>query len=376
MADIERENHDAGPADIAANQVTDLLEGVAEMVTTYRCEYHPRRAATAVCEPCGADVCSECSHIRNDRLICRRCMGALDRAFAGTGAASPFARTLTHPIVVLLVIAALLGIVLARLGSSHRSGLLGRDTANVAEAEKLFQLRVLLFTRKAARIEARGDSLHRMGRYEEASEAFHRAKAVHESMIDITDDRWEQALITLARARLLQKLGEEARAESLYENISSLNAQGKTYPAIARFHLGKLQEQDEPEKALKTYRKVASDIGLVPDHIISAIHLTAGSDQPYDYETRMHTFTGTDINFYDLEAEAHLRMGLTLAGLGREEEADYRFGRAVAKAADPGLGKWAAAEARKIAAMRRSGESAAESSIDREEPEKFVITHF
>jgi hypothetical protein len=90
----------------------------------------------------------------------------------------------------------------------------------------------------------------------------------------------------------------------------------------------------------------------------------------------LHTFTGTDINFYDLEAEAHLRMGLTLLGLGREEEADYRFGRAVAKAADPQLGKWAGAEARKLDALRTSREGDAEPSIDREEPEKFVITHF
>jgi tetratricopeptide (TPR) repeat protein len=376
MADIEKENYNAGPADRAATQVTDLLEGVAEMVTTYHCEYHPHRAATAICEPCGADVCSECSHIRNDRLICRRCMGSLDKAFAGTGAVSPFARALTHPIVVLLVIAALLGIALARLGSSHRLGLLGRDTANVAEVEKLFQLKALLFTRKAARLEARGDSLHEMGRHREAAEAFHRAKAVHESMIDITDDRWERPLIMLARARLLEKLGEEAQAGSLYKSVLSLNAQGKTYPAIARFHLGKIQEKDKPEKALKTYGKVASDISLVPDHIISAIHLTAGSDEPYDYETRLHTFTGTDINFYDLEAEAQLRMGLTLLGLGREEEADYRFGRAVAKAADPQLGKWAGAEARKLDALRTSREGDAEPSIDREEPEKFVITHF
>ena len=55
MTDIGQENHDAEPAEIAANQVTDLLDGVPEMVTVYRCKYHPRRAATAVCEPCGAD---------------------------------------------------------------------------------------------------------------------------------------------------------------------------------------------------------------------------------------------------------------------------------------------------------------------------------
>ena len=376
MTDTGRENHDAEPAEIAANQVTDLLDGVPGIVTAYRCKRHPRRAATAVCEPCGADVCAECSHIRNDRIICHQCMGALDKAFAGTGAASPFARILTHPIVVLLVIAALLGIVLARLGSSHRLGLLGRNTANVVEAEKLFQLKTLLFTRKATRIEARGDSLDEADRYEEASEAWRRASAVHESMIDITNDRWEQALIMLARARLLEKLGDEAGAKGLYASVSSRHAPGKTYPAIARFHLARLREKDEPEKAIKTYKAVVRDIEAIPDHIISAIHLTAGSDKPYDYETRLHTFTGTDINFDDLGAEAHLRMGLTLARLGREEEAIYRFRRAEEEAADQKLAERAAVEARKLDPSPGAGENAEESTIDSEEPEKFFIKHF
>jgi hypothetical protein len=114
----------------------------------------------------------------------------------------------------------------------------------------------------------------------------------------------------------------------------------------------------------------------IPDHIISAIHLTAGSDKPYDYETRLHTFTGTAVNFYDLEAEAHLRMGLALVGLGREEEAYYSFGRAIAEASGQELKDWAAAEAGKLDTIKRSGENTEESTIDREKPEKFVITHF
>lgn len=374
MADTVNEDFRAAPENPMANQITDLLEGAAGIVAVYRCRYHPRRAATSICEVCRTDVCSECSRVRRHRLICARCMSGLDKAFAGTGIASRFTRLLTHPFVVVLVIAGLLGIICFRLGSSHRMGLLGRTTGNIMEAEKKFQLKLLLFARKARRIETHGDSLYKMARYEKAAEEFRRAKATYESMIDITHDRWEQALLMLARARLLQKLGKDAYAKGLYENISTLNASGKTYPAIARFHLGKLQEKDDPEKALKTYGKVVDDIRIIPDHIISAIHLTAGSDEPYDYETRLHTFTGTDVNFDDLEAGAHMRMGLLLAGLGREEEATYRFGRAAETAADPELGKWAAVEARKLHAFRRAEGSEAEPS--REKPEKFVITHF
>lgn len=376
MADTVNEDFQAAPENPVANQVTDLLEGAAEIVAVYRCKYHPRLAATSVCEVCKADICSDCSHVRGHRLICAGCMSGLDKAFAGAGIASRFTRLLTHPFVVVLVVAGLLGIVFSRLGSSHRMGLLGRNTANVVEAEKKFQLKLLLFARKARRIETHGDSLYKMARYEKAAEEFRRAKATYESMIDITPNRWEQALLVLARARLLQKLGEDAYAKGLYENISTLNAPGKTYPAIARFHLGKLQEKDDPEKALKTYGKVVDDIRIIPDHIISAIHLTAGSDEPYDYETRLHTFTGTDVNFDDLEAGAHMRMGLLLAGLGREEAAAYRFGRAADTAADPELGRWAAVEARKLDAFRRAEGLGVEPSIEQEKPEKFVITHF
>jgi hypothetical protein len=307
MTDIERKNLQSATTVPIANQITDLLEGTIEIVTRYRCTYHPRRPATSVCDICAADICPECSHIRSHRLMCRKCVGGLNKAFGGTGAAPRIARALTHPFTVVLVIAGLLGIILFQMGSSYRMGLLGKVPANIGEAEKQFQLRLLLFTRKAHRIENYGDALYKSARYNKATQTFHRAKAVCESLIDDTDGRWEQALIVLARARLLEKLGDESYARGLYENVAALPGNGKMYPALARFRLAKLQEKDEPEKALKGYRRVLSDIRNIPANVRARLNITAGMDQPYDYETRMYYFTGNVVDFDNLEAEANER---------------------------------------------------------------------
>lgn len=376
MTDIVKEDRPPSRANAVANQIADLLKGTVELVTEYRCKHHPDRRATSVCEICKADICSDCSHIRRHTLICSKCMGGLDKAFGGTGVASPLARLLTHPFVIALVIAGLLGIVLFRLGSSHRMGLLGRRPENIVAAEKQFQLRLLLFARKAKRIETHGDSLHKMAQYEEASEEFHRSKAVYESMIDETSGRSEQALLMLARARLLKKLGHETYAEGLYENVATMPDPEKTHSVIALFHLGKLQEKDNPEKALESYKKALSRIKLIPANIRAAINLTVGAEQPYNYETRMHQFTGNDLNFNDIEAEANLRMGLVLVSLGRRDAAKHRFSWASA-ADNPDLRKWASAELRKLIALE--GESAradAPPVVEEEEAEKVVITHF
>jgi len=85
---IVQEEHENPHQKIIANQVTDLLKGTIEIVTEYRCKYHPGLAATAVCEVCRADLCPDCSNIRSHKLVCPKCMGALDKALGGTGVAA------------------------------------------------------------------------------------------------------------------------------------------------------------------------------------------------------------------------------------------------------------------------------------------------
>ena len=376
MTDIERENHQTASASPITNQLTDLLKGTIDIVTEYRCEYHPHQAATSVCEICSADICSECSHVRNHMLICRKCMGGLDKVFAGTGFASPLVRVLTHPLVIVLVIAGILGIILFQLGSSHRLGLLGKTPGNIGEAEKQFQLRLLLFARKADRIETHGYALREMGRSEEASGEFCQAKSIFESLIDETRDRWEQPLLMLARARLLQELGEEVYAKGLYENIAAMPDQQKTHSVLAQFHLGKMQERENPEEALKSYKKVLSKIMVIPANIRAAINITPKAGKPYDYNTRLHQFTGNNLNFNDIEAEAQLRIGLLLVSLGRDGSALYRFTQAAEKADDPELRKRALSKERKFRERRMESTNSEDPLKESEEKEKVVITHF
>jgi tetratricopeptide (TPR) repeat protein len=360
MTDIERENLQSAVAIPIANQITDLLKGTVEIVTEYRCSYHPRRAATSVCDICATDLCSECSYIRNHRLVCRKCMSGLDKAFGGAGAAPLIARALTHPFTVVLVIAGLLGIILFQMGSSYRLGLLGKIPANVGEAEKQFQLRVLLFTRKANRIETHADALHEAARYDRASEAYRRAKAVCESLIEETDGRWEQAVLIMARARLLEKLGDEAYAMGLYENVATLPDHGKMYPVLARFRLARLQEKNEPEKALKTYKKVISDIRYIPANVRARLNITAGMDLPYDYETRMYYFTGNVVDFDGLEAEANKRMDLVRERVFPEKGSSTASAHAGSGFPEP--------------LPRESAEEIIDEPL--EESEEIVITHF
>jgi tetratricopeptide (TPR) repeat protein len=378
MTDIEREDNGAEPVGSPADQIADLLKDSVEMVADYRCKHHPARPATSICEACNSDVCSNCSHVRNNRLICSKCMSGLDKAFAGTGVASPFARWLTHPFVIALVIAGLVGIAFFRLTDTQREGLLGRRPANVGEAEKQFQLKILLFARKASRIETHADSLYEMARYEKADEEFQESKTVYEYTIDETEGRWEQPLLMLARARLLEKLGQEDYAEGLYKNVATIHDPEKTHSVIARIHLGKLQEKHDPEEALKTYRRLLSDINVIPANKRAAINITVKADKPYNYETRLHRFAGADVDFDDIEAEANLRMGLVLVGLGRGGEAERRFHMAARKTTDAEIEKWAYSEARKLFSIRLEKERAEGLlfEYEKEPEEEVVITHF
>lgn len=375
MTEHENDSIHGTRLNAVADQITDLLNGTPGIVTEYYCTYHVDRAATSVCETCKADLCSDCSHVRNHRLICSKCMGGLDRAFAGTGIASPFARLLTHPFAVAFVIAGLLGIALFRLGSHHRMGLLGRTPGNIVEAQKQSQLRLLLFARKAHRIETHGEALNELTRYEDAAREFQRAKSIYVSLIDETNGRWEQALFMLARARLLQKTGHDDYARGLYENVAAMPGLEETPPVIAQFHLGKLTEKDDPEEALESHRKVLSRIRLIPANRRAAINLTAGAEKPYNYETRLHQFTGNALNFNDLEDEAEIRMGVIYAYLGHQDAARYRFSRAV-EARNPELAKWASRELQKLGAIEAESEQAVESSKGTEEKEEIVITHY
>jgi hypothetical protein len=209
-----------------------------------------------------------------------------------------------------------------------------------------------------------------------------------------------------ARARLLQKLGDETYAEGLYENVATmrepespdsvpgnfdpdnfgLNEFGfqkpkRTHSVIALLRLGKIQEEKDTAKAIKTYAKLLREIKNIPANVRSAINLTAGSIEPYDYETRIHHFTGNDLNFNDIEAEANLRMGLAFAKRGHDNHAQLKFSLAAEKADDPLIVNWALSEEAKLRSrISETGgteQDAAPPLEERKGPsEKVVITHF
>lgn len=376
MTDIARGDRRPSSPGTASNQIADLLEGSIEIITKYRCRYHPGKRATAICESCKADICSDCLHVRSHRLICSGCMGGLDRALAGTGVASPLVRSLTHPFVIALLIVGMLGIFVARLASHERMGLLGKTPATMADAEKHLRLKLVLFSRKGNRIETRGDELIKMARHEEAEQEFRRAKAVYESLVDQTEDKWEQALLMLARAKLLEKLGEDEYAKGLYESVARVADQGRTYPAIAACRLARLQEKTDPETALKTYGKVLDRIKLIPANVRSAMNLAVKAERPYDYESRMYWYTGNSVNFNDIEAETNLRMGLIFMKKGQDYAAEYRFSLAAGMAADPEIGERASKEIYNINALKRAKGQVDEPPEEAEKKEKVVITHF
>ncbi len=362
---------------IAARQIADLLKGSVEIVTEYRCEYHPSRSATSVCECCYADLCSDCSNVRSHRLVCNKCMGAVDKTLGGTGAAASLTKLLTHPFLIALLIAALLAVVFVRLGGVHRKGLLAAIPANAMESKRQFRLKLLLYSKKADRIETHGDALYEMGRFDKAAIEYERAKTIYETLISETDGRWEQSVLGLARAAIMEKMGQQSYAEGLYKNLAIPSGPDRTYQVIAELRLAKIQEKTDPGKALETYTRLLKDILLVPDKFSSALNIMAHTDQAYNYESRLRMFTHTDVDFDEIKAEALLRMGLILLKMGRESEAEYRLSRAAAEADGTWLEKWASSELHKLktikALERRRNEAVPER---KEEEERVTITHF
>ena len=373
MTENAKEQVDPAVGRAIAQQVADLLESTVEIVTEYRCTHHPDRTATAVCEGCGADLCSTCGSISGHRLLCTKCIGSLDRAFAGIGPASLVTRLLTHPLLVVLVLIALLGGLFVSLGKSHRKGLLGTTPESALDAEKQFRLKILLYTQKADRIETRADSLHDAGRLLEEKQEYQWARAIYESLIDETIGRWEQKAMTLARARILEKLGEPSYAEGLYESLARSPGADKTYRVIAGFHLAKLQEKADPEKAVGTYRDFLRDVVLIPDSLDRAIGIMSSSEGSYNYQNQLRQSTRTDFDFKEAEVEGLLRMGQLLMATNRADEARYRLERAAMKDKGTELGEQVRAELRKIYASEER-ERPRREKVEREE--QLVITHF
>ncbi len=361
-----------------SERITDLLKSSIEIITEYRCKYHPGSVAMSVCEVCHADLCRDCSIIRGHRLVCKRCVGALDKAMGGTGPIAYLAKLLTHPFVVALALAAVLALAFVRLGNIQRKGLLRAIPADAVQSDRQFRLKLLLFAGKASRIEAYADSLYEIGRFEKAAREYERARAVYETLIDETPAREEQALFGLARAGIVEKMGEQSYAAGLYKNLATPTGLDRKYQVIAQLRLAKLQEQSEPEKAMGTYKNLLSDLRLVPDKLSAALSIMAHSDKAYRYDSQLHRLTHTDVDFDDIKAEALLRMGLLLLNMGREEEAQYRISRAASNARAPWLEKWASSELRKLRAFRQMRNSPDEPSMATEpkEKEKVVITHF
>lgn len=366
---------EAGPSrgEAVANYVTDLLKNSIPIVTHYSCKYHPDRAATALCEWCKADLCSHCAHIRGHRLVCRNCMGSLDRTFAGTGVASVLTRLLTHPVFVALALTALLGGLFVGLGRIHRKGLLGEVPTTAGEAEKQFRLKLVLYVQKADRIETHADELHKIGRTEDAAANYDRTRAIHETLAREAAGRWEEHAFTLARARILKKMGEQTYAQGLYESIANLPGPDKTYPVIAEFHLAELQEKTNPEEAVKTYTRLLRDIDFVPDNFTRAVNIMAHSQGAYNYESRIQFHTRTNLDFETVEVETLLRMGRLFLTMGRTGEAEYRLSQAVSKGRGTKPGEQAMDELKELHAAEVAEEPPEE---EVEEEEQLTITHF
>ena len=356
-----------------ARQVADLLGSATERVTEYCCKEHPDRTATAVCERCGADLCSGCRTISGRQLLCAKCTGSIDRVLAGTGTASLLARIPTHPLVVALVLIALLGVLFVSLGKSHRKGLLGETPASAVGAEKQLRLRIILYAQKADRIETRGDALHDIGRLFEAKQEYRRVRAIYEALIDQARGRWEEKAFTLARARILEKEGEYSYAQRLYKNLAGSHDTDTKYRIIAGSHLAKLQEKTEPEQAVETYRKLLQDIAIMPDSLDRAINIMGSTEGSYRYESRLQQSTRTNIDFKEVEAETLLHFGRLLLSMNRISEARFRLERAAMKGGRTTLADQARAELRKLRASEES-DQVPEEEVRRDE--QLVITHF
>jgi tetratricopeptide (TPR) repeat protein len=355
------------------NRIIDLLGNSIELITEYRCKYHPRKNATSMCECCGADLCSDCANIRARRVVCSKCMSALNKTFAGIGPASFITRVFTHPFVIALILIAVLGYLFFSFGQAHRKGLLGGASAAFDASEEQLRLRMLLYARKAERIEIHADALREADRLNEGSRQYDRARSIYEMLAQEATGRWERNIITLARARLLEKRGERSYAEGLYNSLASMPEPDKTYAAIAQFHLAALQEKVDREKALETYNAFLRSLTFVPDSLSRALNVMSHTEGAYNYESRLRAATRTDFDFEKAKAEAFLRMGRLLLALGRPDDAKDSFALVLEEDAGSKLADQARIDLNKIRAFEKQTSPPAEKT---EHAEKVVITHF
>ncbi len=378
MAEQAKEERDPSREHIIGNQVTDLLKDSIGIVTEYRCKYHPRHAATAICEFCKADLCFECTNIRGHRFVCDGCMSSADKALAGTGPAAFMTNLLTHPYVVALVLAVLLGSLFVSLGNARRKGALGEVPATAVGAEDQFRLKMLLYTRKANRIETLADSLRESGSFEKGTFEYGRARVIYEDLIGETDGRWEQPVLNLARARILEQMGESAYAEGLYAKVADLPGVDKTYPVIALFRLAKLQTKSDPEKAVETYKEFLSDVKYVPDSLDRTLDVMGHTEKAYRYKSRLCFFTRTEFDFEEAKVEALLKMGRLLLALGRESEGRYRLSLAAQGSYGAEMEEQVRSELRRLRAVDDMESLPVEEEKEEEdaEEEEVVITHF
>ncbi|MBI5118632.1 tetratricopeptide repeat protein [Candidatus Poribacteria bacterium] len=355
------------------NRIVDLLGNSIELTTEYCCKYHPRKNATSMCECCGADLCSDCSNIRTRRVVCSKCMSTLDKTFSGMGPASLFTRVFTHPFAIALVLISILGYLLFSFGQTHRKGLLRGASAAVDASEEQLRLKMLLYAQKAERVETHADALREEGRLGEANRDCDRARTIYEMLTQEATGRWEHNIVTLARARLLEKMGEHSYAEGLYRSLANMPEPDKTYAAIAQFHLAVLQEKLDREKALETYNAFLRSLTFVPDNLSRALNVMSHTEGAYNYESRLRAATRTDFDFEKAKAEASLRMGRLLLALGRPEDAKDSFRLVLEEDAGSKLADQARTELDKMRAFDKQKEPLAEKT---EHAEKVVITHF
>ena len=375
MAEQAKEERDPSREHIIANQITDLLRDSIGIVTEYRCKHHPRSAATAICEFCKVDLCFDCTNIRGHRFVCDGCMSSADKALAGTGAAAFMTNLLTHPYVIALVLAVLLGSLFVSLGNTRRKGALGEIPATAVGAEEQFRLKMLLYTRKANRIETHADSLRESGSIEKGTFEYGHARVIYEDLIGETDGRWEQPVLNLARARILEQMGETAYAKGLYGKLADLPGADKTYPLIAQFRLAKLQTKSDPEKAVETYNEFLRDVKFVPDSLDRILDIMGHTEKVYRYKSRLHFFTRTEFDFEEAKVEALLKMGRLLLALGRESEGRYRLNLAALESHGTEMEEQVRTELRKLHAVEGMESLPVEKEEDAEE-EEVVITHF
>jgi len=373
MPEQAKEERDPSREHIIANQVADLLRDSIGIATEYRCKHHPRRAATAICEFCKADLCFDCTNIRGHRFVCDECMSSADKALAGTGAAAFMTNLLTHPYVIALVLAVLLGSLFVSLGNTRRKGALGEIPATAVGAEEQFRLKMLLYTRKANRIETHADSLRESGSFEKGTFEYGRARVIYEDLIGETDGRWEQPALNLARARILEQMGETAYAEGLYAKLADLPGADKTYPVIALFHLAKLQTKSDPQKAVETYKEFLHDVKFVPDSLDRTLDIMGHTEKVYRYKSRLHFFTRIEFDSEEAKVEALLKMGRLLLALGRESEGRYRLSLAARESYGTEMEEQVRAELRKLHAVDDVESLPVE---EEEDAEEVVITHF